>query len=453
MTISVVILAAGRGTRMLSSLPKVLHTIGGKSMLEHVVSVAQSLEPEAIFVVYGHQGDLVQEKSSHLPVKWVHQEEQLGTGHALMQVIPHLKAQQKLIVLSGDVPLISSFTLRELLSVSPDNQVGIVTANVDDPSGLGRIIRDHHGNFLAIVEHKDATLAQRCITEINAGIYCFPAAYLPAWLSQLNANNAQKELYLTDVLGIALQEGVKVNTVLPRNNQEILGINDRVQLAIVERCYQKQQAELLMLQGVTLRDPARVDIRGELVVGQDSVIDANVVFEGKVTIGVDCFIGPNCIIKNSVIGDGVMIKANSMIENSVVEDHCHIGPFARIRPDSYLECYSHVGNFVEIKKSRLGHSSKVNHLSYIGDASVGHSVNIGAGTITCNYDGVSKHQTIIGDGAFIGSGTELVAPVEVGAGAFIGAGSTITAYAPAHELTLARVKQETIKNWKRREKK
>ncbi|MCD8500221.1 MAG: bifunctional UDP-N-acetylglucosamine diphosphorylase/glucosamine-1-phosphate N-acetyltransferase GlmU [Gammaproteobacteria bacterium] len=291
------------------------------------------------------------------------------------------------------------------------------------------------------------------MTEVNSGIYCFPTACLSHWLSQVNANNAQKELYLTDVLGIALQEGVKVNTVLPQHNHEILGVNDRIQLALVERCYQKQRAELLMLQGVTLRDPARVDIRGELVVGQDSVIDCNVIFEDKVSIGVNCFIGSNCIIKNSVIGDGVIIKANSMIEDSVVEDHCHIGPFARIRPDSYLEQYSHVGNFVEIKKSRLGHSSKVNHLSYIGDASVGHRVNIGAGTITCNYDGVNKHQTTIGDGAFIGSGTELVAPVEVGAGAFIGAGSTITQHAPPHELTLARVKQETIKDWKRREKK
>lgn len=447
MKLSVIILAAGRGVRMKSHLPKVLHPLAGKSMLERVVNTAQQLKPEEIFVIHGYQGDLLREKLSHLNVTWVEQKEQLGTGHAVMQSAPYIPEDHRVVILYGDVPLISVETLQNLLAVAAETRVGVITAQLADPAELGRIIRDTYGNFLKIVEYKDATPKQREIAEINSGIYCFPAPYLKAWLPLISPKNAQKEYYLTDVLAIAVQQGVAVSTVSPQQDYEVMGVNDRVQLAILERYYQRLQAEKLMRHGVTMLDPARVDIRGEVTAQEDVVVDVNVVFEGKVSLGKKCFIGPNCVIKNATLGGNVIVEAHSIIEDSYVEANCHIGPFARLRPESYLKQNARVGNFVEIKKSHLGEGSKVNHLSYIGDAHVGNRVNVGAGTITCNYDGVHKHKTIIGDGAFIGSGTELVAPVNVGEGSVIGAGSTITQDTPAHELTLARVPQQVIPAW------
>lgn len=453
MKLSIIILAAGRGTRMKSHQPKVLHAIAGKSMLERVVNTAQQLDPQEIFVVCGYQGDLLRKKLSHLHVTWVEQKEQLGTGHAVMQVAPKIADDHRVVVLYGDVPLISVETLQDLLSSSSEKSVGMITADLHDPAELGRIIRDHSGNFLEIIEYKDATTKQREITEINSGLYCFPAHYLKAWLPNISPKNAQKEYYLTDVLAMAVQQGVAVATVLPRHDYEVMGVNDRVQLATLERYFQEMQTEKLMQQGVTMLDPTRVDIRGEITTQEDVRIDINVIFEGKISLGKDCVIGPNCVIKNSVIGDRVIVEANSIIEDSYVEADCHVGPFARLRPESHLKQKSRVGNFVEIKKSHIGEGSKVNHLSYIGDADIGKNVNVGAGTITCNYDGVNKHKTKIGDGAFIGSGTELVAPVEIGENALIGAGSTITQNAPENELTLARARQLVIKDWKKSKEK
>lgn len=449
MKLSVIILAAGRGTRMKSHQPKVLHSIAGISMLERVVNTAAQLNPQDIFVVCGYQGDLLREKLAHLDVTWIEQKEQLGTGHAVMQVAPKIADDHRVVVLYGDVPLISIATLKDLLSSSSEKSVGMITADLEDPAELGRIIRDHSGNFLEIVEYKDATATQRDITEINSGLYCFPAHYLKTWLPNITPKNAQKEYYLTDVLAMAVRQGIAVATVLPQHDIEVMGVNDRVQLAMLERYYQEMQVEKLMRQGVTMMDPTRVDIRGDIETQEDVMIDSNVILIGKTLLGKNCVIGPNCIIKNSVIGENVIIEANSIIEDSHIEADCHVGPFARLRPESYLHKKSRVGNFVEIKKSQIGEHSKVNHLSYIGDADVGAHVNVGAGTITCNYDGVNKHKTKIGDGAFIGSGTELVAPVEVGEGAFIGAGSTITQNAPARELTLARARQMTVQDWKK----
>lgn len=448
MKLSVIILAAGQGTRMRSKQPKVLHAIAGKSMLERVVNTAQQLNPQEIFVIYGYQGDLLREKLAHLKVTWVEQKEQLGTGHAVMQATPKIADDHRILVLYGDVPLISQATLAQLIMSASDKSVGMIIADLENPAELGRIVRDQSGSFREIVEYKDATEAQRQITEINSGIYSFPAHYLKSWLPKLSVANAQKEYYLTDVLAMAVKEGIAVATVFPQSDYEVMGVNDRVQLATLERYYQEIQTENLMRQGVTMLDPARVDIRGEVIAQQDVTIDINVIFEGKVSLGYASFIGPNCIIKNSIIGDRVIIEANSIIEDSHVEADCHVGPFARLRPESHLKKKSRVGNFVEIKKSEIGEGSKVNHLSYIGDATLGKNVNIGAGTITCNYDGVNKHKTIIGDGAFVGSGTELVAPVEIGENALIGAGSTITVNAPANELTLARSRQQTLKGWK-----
>ena len=448
MKLSIIILAAGQGTRMRSQQPKVLHAIAGKSMLERVVNTAQQLNPQEIFVIYGYQGALLRKNLSHLNVTWVEQKEQLGTGHAVMQATPKIADDHRVLVLYGDVPLISQTTLEKLMITASEKSIGMITADLEDPAELGRIVRDQSGNFIEIVEYKDATEAQRTISEINSGIYSFPARHLKSWLPKISIENAQKEYYLTDVLAMAVQEGVAVATVFPKSDYEVMGVNDRVQLATLERYYQEIQTENLMRQGVTMLDPTRVDIRGEIETQQDVKVDINVIFEGKVSLGYGCSIGPNCIIKNSWIGDEVIIEANSLIEDSRIESHCHVGPFARLRPGSHLKEKSRVGNFVEIKKSEIGEGSKVNHLSYIGDTTIGKNVNVGAGTITCNYDGVNKHRTIIGDGAFIGSGTQLVAPVEIGENALIGAGSTITVNAPANELTLARSRQQTIKGWK-----
>lgn len=447
MKLSVVILAAGQGTRMRSKLPKVLHEIAGKTMLERVVKAAKGLDPEQINIVYGHQGEMVRETLQHLDVNWVEQTEQLGTGHAVLQAIDAIPKDHRVFILCGDTPLILSSTLEDLIHSTPADGVGLITARPEDPKQLGRIMRDHSGNFTGIVEYKDATSEQRQVGEVNSGLYLIPAKYLHEWLPKLTNKNAQQEYYLTDILEKAVKNGIHVVTVNPSNVEEVLGVNDRIQQAQLERYFQKVQAKKLMLSGVTLKDPQRIDIRGRATVAKDVILDVNVVLEGKVTIGTGSVIGPNVYLKNSIIGANVVVKENSSIEGSTVGDQCVIGPFARLRPGSILKEGAKVGNFVETKNATLHAGCKVNHLSYVGDATVGEKSNIGAGTITCNYDGVNKHRTEIGNDAFIGSGSQLVAPVKVGDGAFVGAGSTITKDVPAEQLTLARAKQKTIESW------
>ena len=450
MSLSVVILAAGQGTRMRSPLPKVLHPLAGKSLLEHVVATALKLDTGKILIVYGHGGDAVPKQLERLPVQWVEQAQQLGTGHAVVQALPHLPTVGTVLVLYGDVPLISATTLQKLLAQAGPEGFGLLTAQLADPQGYGRIVRDSQGQVLHIVEHKDATPIEREIGEINTGMMAMPAERLRGWLSQVSNNNSQNEYYLTDVIALAVREGVKIATVLADTATEIMGVNTKLQLAELERHTQRTQAERLMLQGVTLCDPARFDLRGELTVGTDVVLDINVIIEGKVTLGDRVHIGPNNWIRNAVIGDDVQILPNCVIEDAVIASGCRIGPFARIRPETRLAEGAHIGNFVEIKKSTVGAHSKINHLSYVGDSTVGRDVNIGAGTITCNYDGANKHQTVIGDGVFIGSDTQLVAPVQIGAGATIGAGSTITKDVPANMLALSRTNQSTVPGWKRK---
>lgn len=448
-----VILAAGQGKRMHSNLPKVLHPLAGKPLLEHVIDASMVLTKSKPIVIYGHQGDLLTKKLVHREVQWVLQEEQLGTGHAVQQALPKITDDNQVLILCGDVPLISSETLTKLIETTPPNAVGMLTAHLTKPFGYGRIKRDANHHVVGVVEEKDATPTERDIHEINTGIYFLPAKYLKEWLPALQNNNAQKEYYLTDIIKHAFKHKIAIHAVHPADNSEIMGVNDRIQLAYLERCYQKNAAESLMRKGVTLRDPARVDIRGEVEVGRDVTIDVNVIFEGRVVIGDECTIGPNVILRDTIIGNQVVVRANTTIHGAKIANKCIIGPFARIRPDSVLEESARIGNFVEIKKTRVGKESKANHLSYIGDCDIGTGVNIGAGTITCNYDGVTKHQTIIGDNAFIGSCSQLVAPVMIGAGATIGAGSTITEDAPANKLTLSRARQHTVAEWKRPEKK
>ncbi|MEQ6340077.1 MAG: bifunctional UDP-N-acetylglucosamine diphosphorylase/glucosamine-1-phosphate N-acetyltransferase GlmU [Gammaproteobacteria bacterium] len=449
MSLNVIILAAGAGTRMRSKLPKVLHEVGGKPMLEHVVDAARQLDARRIQVVYGHGGEAVRSALAHLEVVWVEQGEQLGTGHAVAQTLPHMGAGDTVLVLYGDVPLISAETLRQVVAVAQQDSLGLLTVRLDDPRGYGRIVRDDQGSVVRIVEEKDASTEQRAIAEINTGMLAVSGERLQKWLAVLDNNNAQGEYYLTDIIAMAVRDGVKVSTVAPRSAAEVMGVNNRVQLAEVERHYQRAQAEHLMLAGITLRDPTRFDVRGELSAGSDVTIDVNVVIEGKVVLGNGVRIGPNVVLRNAAIGDDVEILAQCVIEDAVIGAHCRIGPFARIRPETRLAADVHIGNFVEIKKSEIGQGSKINHLSYVGDATVGGNVNIGAGTITCNYDGANKHRTIIGNDVFVGSSTQLVAPVTVGDGATIGAGSTITRDAPPGELTLSRTPQQTRLGWKR----
>ncbi|MBX3708492.1 MAG: bifunctional UDP-N-acetylglucosamine diphosphorylase/glucosamine-1-phosphate N-acetyltransferase GlmU [Gammaproteobacteria bacterium] len=453
MAIQVVILAAGQGKRMHSKRPKVLHHLAGKPLLEHVINIAAVISPAVLpIIVCGHQRAKLLEELTHHHVNWVEQKEQLGTGHALLQAMPHISEDDNVLVLYGDVPLISVQTLKKLIETTPENALGMLTAYLSNPSGYGRIQRDKQQHIIGIVEEKDATEEERAITEINPGIYYLPARYLKKWLPSLKNKNVQQEYYLTDIIWLAVQEKILVHAVQPDKVEEILGVNDRIQLAWLERFYQRQMAEKFMRQGVTLYDPARLDVRGEIQMGRDVSIDVNVILEGRVIIGNECVIGPNTVLRNVELGDRVEVKANTLIDGAVIAADCVIGPFARIRPDTNLARKAHVGNFVEIKKSHIGQESKINHLSYIGDSEVGDNVNIGAGTITCNYDGVNKHKTIIGDYAFIGSNSQLVAPVTIGVGATIGAGSTITQDAPPYKLTLSRVQQNTVENWKRPQK-
>ncbi len=438
---------------MKSDLPKVLHILGAKALLAHVIDAAQALSPEKIFVVVGHGSDKVKSAMTELPVEWVEQSQQLGTGHAVMQAMPNIPDHHTVLILYGDVPLIRTSTLSTLVGQSSEEHPALITCELDKPAGYGRIIRDASGNVCEIVEEKDATEEQRAIREINAGFIAAQAKSLKGWLSALENKNAKGEYYLTDVIAKAVRAKSTIHTVRAEDEYEILGVNTKQQLATLERQFQRRIAECLMADGVSLRDPSRIDVRGQITVGRDVVIDVNAVFEGVVVIGDRTSIGPNVVLRDVEIGRDANIKANCVIEEAKIGHGCEIGPFARIRPATVLAEKVHIGNFVEVKKSEIGTGSKVNHLSYIGDTSVGAKVNIGAGTITCNYDGANKHKTIIRDNAFIGSDTQLIAPVEIGEGATIGAGSTITHSAPENELTLSRVRQTTVKGWKRPTKK
>lgn len=454
MALQVVILAAGQGKRMNSRLPKVLHTIAGKPLLAHVIATAIQVASErAPIVVYGHEGEKVLAAFPELNIKFVEQTEQLGTGHAVQQAIPQIDEKDRVLILYGDVPLITAKTLQTLIERTPDYGVGMITAYLKNPQGYGRIKRSTDGEVTGIVEEKDATEKERRITEINSGIYIVPAVKLKTWLSTLRPENAQGEYYLTDIIPQAAADGMNITTVQPEHKDEIRGVNDRAQLAHLERCFQRRTAHDLMREGVTILDPERIDIRGDIRIGRDVVIDVNVILEGNVIIGDQCTIGAGSIIRDSTLGSRIEIKPHTMIDGALIGDECIIGPFARIRPGTVLSSAAHIGNFVEIKKSSIGTGSKVNHLTYVGDSDIGKRVNVGAGTITCNYDGVNKHKTIIGDDAFIGSCTQLVAPVKVGEGATIGAGSTITQDAPANQLTLSRAEQRSIADWVRPGKK
>ena len=451
--LSVVILAAGQGKRMKSDLPKVLQPLAEKPLLSHVLDTAKSLGAPAIHVVYGHGGDAVRERLQHESVEWALQAEQLGTGHALAQAMPAIPDDHQVLVLYGDVPLIKKSTLEQLIGHSTDKSVGLLTLMLKDPTGYGRIVRDGAGNVARIVEQKDANTKERAINEVNTGLMAMPARQLREWLAALKNDNAQGEYYLTDVIVMAVRAGMKVGTVLAPTEAEVLGVNDKVQLAQLESALRAERATALMLQGVTLADPARIDVRGEVTVGRDVFIDVNAVVVGTVKLGNRVRIGPNCYLKDCEIADDTEIHANCVIDRARIGPRNVIGPFARIRPDSVLHEDVHIGNFVEVKKSDIGAGSKANHLTYLGDATVGRKVNVGAGTVTVNYDGVNKHRTEIGDGAFVGSGSMLIAPVKVGANANTGAGSTITKDAPEGKLTLARARQVTIDGWKRPQKK
>ena len=452
MPLNTIILAAGKGTRMRSKLPKVLHPIAGKPMVQHVIDNAVSLGARATNLVYGHGAEQLKAALAHNEVNWVHQADQLGTGHAVAAAQQYIGDDDKVLILYGDVPLTKQSTLQRLLDVTPDNGLAVLTVDLPNPTGYGRMLREN-GKLVGIIEQKDASPQQLAITEINTGIMAANGGLLKKWLGQLSNDNAQGEYYLTDIVAMAHAEGIEIASAQPDDAMEVEGANNRVQLAALERAYQAWQAEELMINGASLADPARVDVRGRVATGQDVEIDVNVIFEGQVEIGNDVVIGPNCVLKNCKIGDGVVIKANTMIEDAQVADKCTLGPFARLRPGAVMEEDSHVGNFVEMKKSRLGKGSKANHLTYLGDAEVGEKVNIGAGTITCNYDGVNKSKTIIGDNAFIGSNSSLVAPVEIGSTATVGAGSVITATVKDEQLAVARGKQRNLDGWQRPQKK
>ncbi len=453
MKTTTIILAAGQGKRMHSTKPKVLHEIAGKPLLQHVYDTSRSLGNSKVVIVFGHGGEQVRQQCQFDDVVWVEQTQQLGTGHAVLQAESFIDDSDRVLILYGDVPLIKQQTLDDLLALVDDRSLALLSVILEDPTGYGRIIRNEAGKVVQIVEHKDATPDQLKIKEGNTGILAVQGAWLKHALGQLKNNNAQKEYYLTDIIEMAVQSGRVIHTQTVATEEEVLGVNDRLQLARLERCYQLEQARQLMLQGLTLRDPVRFDVRGKIeALGQDVEIDINVIIEGQVRMGHRVKIGANVIIKDSVIEDDVEILANSIIENAVVGKGSRIGPFARLRPETQLADHVHIGNFVEIKKSTIASGSKINHLSYIGDAEVGSQVNIGAGTITCNYDGANKFKTVIKDRAFIGSDTQLVAPVTVEQGATIGAGSTITKDCAADKLTLSRSRQVQIEKWERPKK-
>jgi len=436
---------------MRSKLPKVLQPLASQPLLEHVIATAETLNPQKICVVYGHGGEAVQQVFDGRAVDWALQEPQLGTGHAVQQAMPNLAADDIVVVLYGDVPLVEPATLEKLAQAAADGPA-ILTTIEADPTGYGRIVRDSNGAVMAIVEHKDAGPEQLAIDEVNTGLLACPVGQLGPWLDGLSSDNAQGEFYLTDIVASAVADGIKVTAVVCDSPTEVMGINDKAQLAVAERAFQERAVRTLMDAGATVIDPARVDIRGSVEIGSDCVIDVNAVFVGDVKLGDDVSIGPNCVITNTTLGNSVTVNANCVLEDAVVGNNCDLGPFARLRPGAEMKDGGRIGNFVEVKNTTLGVGSKANHLTYLGDANIGDGVNVGCGTITCNYDGANKHQTIIGDNAFIGSGVELVAPVEIGEGATIGAGSTIGKNAPANALTVQRSKQTTIEGWKRPKK-
>jgi bifunctional UDP-N-acetylglucosamine pyrophosphorylase/glucosamine-1-phosphate N-acetyltransferase len=452
MQLSVVILAAGQGKRMNSDLPKVLQPLAGRPLLQHVIGTARDLGPANIYVVYGHGGAQVQAALGSEHVEWILQADQLGTGHAVMQAMSVIPEDHTVLVLYGDVPLIRAASLTKLVAAADQGALSLLTVNLDDAMGYGRVVRDAEGLVSAIVEQKDASQEQLQIREVNSGLMAAPAGRLREWLLGLGRNNAQREYYLTDVVAGAVLAGARVEATRCANAAEVMGVNDKIQLAQVEASYRRERADELMLAGATLADPARIDIRGAVEIGRDVFIDVNAVLIGTVRLGKGVKIGPNCIISNSEIGADTEVFANSVIDSASVAENCRIGPFARVRPETILHHDVHIGNFVEIKSSEIGAGSKANHLSYVGDARVGSGVNVGAGSITCNYDGQNKWPTVIEDRAFIGSGSMLVAPVRIGAGATIGAGSTITQNAPSGELTLTRAKQIAVAGWKRPKK-
>lgn len=448
----VVILAAGQGSRMKSALPKVLHAVAGRPMLHHVIGTAKQLGAETIHTVIGHGADQVKAVTAEASVNWVVQSEQLGTGHAVAQALPDLPDDARVLVLYGDVPLTRVETLQAMVAELDDRTLGLLTVTLEDPNGYGRIVRNSDDQVTSIVEQKDASEAQRAIHEVNTGILAVSAKHLKSWLPALSNANAQGEYYLTDIIAMAVEQGLSVSVSQPGDAFEVQGVNNRLQLSELERWYQRREAERLMTEGATLADPARIDVRGELTIGNDILIDVNVIFEGQVTVGSDVSIGPGCVIKDARIADGAQIKAHSIIEGASVGANAQIGPFARLRPGTELAADTKVGNFVETKKAVVGQGSKINHLSYVGDASLGRNVNVGAGTITCNYDGVNKFKTEIGDGVFVGSNTSLVAPVRIAADATIGAGSTITRNVDDGELAVARGRQRNVSGWERPKK-
>lgn len=447
--LSVIILAAGEGKRMKSALPKVLQPLAGRPLLAHVIDAARSLEPAAIHVVYGHGGECVREALADEPVTWTVQAKQLGTGHAVLQAIPHVPDDHVALILYGDVPLLSHQTLAQLVALAGPRQVALLTMTVDDPTGYGRIVRDAKGRVQGIVEQKDASAEERGIRECNTGVIAAPAKLMRHWLQGLKAENSQREYYLTDVVAMAVKDGLTVNPLGCAHAIDALGVNDKVQLALLESECRRRAARELMLAGVTIADPARVDIRGRVTHGRDVFIDVNVVLEGTVKLGDRVRIGPGCVVRDAEIGDDTQVFPHCVIEGAVIGASCNIGPFARFRPTSRLSGGVHVGNFVEVKNSTMAQESKANHLSYVGDAQVGARVNIGAGTIIANYDGANKHRTVIEDDAHTGSNSVLVAPITIGAGATVAAGSTVANQVPAGKLTIARARQTTIEGWKR----
>ncbi len=449
MPTTVIILAAGQGKRMHSGRPKVLHPLAGRALLAHVLDAADALRPRQIRVVHGHGGAEVQAAFPDRKVAWFHQAEQRGTGHAVRQALPGVPARDVALVLYGDVPLVRPATLKKLVSRAARGRVAVLTAELNDPQGYGRILRQARGGIAAIVEEKDASREQRAIREVNTGLLACPAGLLGGWISRLRPNNAQREYYLTDIVALAVRDGVPVTAVPAADPDEVFGVNDKAQLAAAESILRRRLAGDLMRAGVTLADPGRLDVRGELRCGRDVFVDIDVIIEGRVVLGDGVRVGPFSVLRDLRVGAGTVIHPHCVLEQGSIGERCEIGPYARMRPGVELAEGAKLGNFVEVKKSVIGRGSKVNHLSYVGDTTIGEKVNVGAGTITCNYDGASKHRTVIGDGAFIGSGVELVAPVEIGAGATIGAGSTITKPAPPGALTVARGRQVTVPGWRR----
>ena len=453
MGLSVIILAAGKGSRMNSNKPKVLQTLAGKELIRHVVDTVEYIDANKIIVVTGHLNEQVKKCLDDKKITFVNQEQQLGTGHAVLQCLPHINKDDKILILYGDVPLISPEVLQNLVKTTTNNSLGVLTAFVDDPTGLGRIIRDKFGAVNEIVEHKDASDTQKLIKEINTGIYCANGRDLISWLPKIDNKNAQQEYYLTDIVKLAKQNDTSINVTHPVKDFEVLGVNDRAQLASLERMWQRHIADVIMDKGVSIADPNRFDVRGNLTIGKDCWIDINVVIKGNVTIGDNVVIGANCILKNCTIEDGVKVKVNTMIDDSIIRKNAIVGPFARVRPGCDIKENAVIGNFVETKNATVGKGSKASHLTYLGDTEIGELCNIGAGVITCNYDGVNKHRTKIGNQAFIGSDTQLVAPVSVGDGATIGAGSTIVKDVPADKLAISRARQRHVDGWVRPVKK